>query len=211
MTAVFSGGSGPATGSAGLRSLGRPVVSRTATGFQVTLRFRTSERGRARMQALRAGQDSDGARIHRRSRGRDGRSVPGREAGLLHVRPSAREPHPSLEGLSRTLRRAGGVQPVHAHPRAAQGRRRGHALVGHPALPVVAAGRRRRAGRPRQAAHPGGALPDPGRSDDSRDAPALPGELPDQARGDGCVWTSSDPDLVRLAARRRLADARNRV
>ena len=56
VTAVFSGGSGPATGSAGLRSLGRPVVSRTATGFQVTLRFRTSERGRARMQALRAGR-----------------------------------------------------------------------------------------------------------------------------------------------------------
>jgi hypothetical protein len=39
-----------------LRSLGRPVVSRTAAGFQVTLRFRTSERGKARMQALRAGR-----------------------------------------------------------------------------------------------------------------------------------------------------------
>ena len=56
VTAAFSGGSGPATGSAGLRSLGRPVVSRTAAGFQVTLRFRTSERGKARMQALRAGR-----------------------------------------------------------------------------------------------------------------------------------------------------------
>jgi hypothetical protein len=56
VTAAFSGGSGPAAGSAGLRSLGRPVVSRTATGFQVTLRFRTAERGRARVQALRAGR-----------------------------------------------------------------------------------------------------------------------------------------------------------
>jgi hypothetical protein len=56
VTAAFSGGSGPVAGSTGLRSLGRPVVSRTATGFQVTLRFRTAERGRARVQALRAGR-----------------------------------------------------------------------------------------------------------------------------------------------------------
>jgi hypothetical protein len=56
VTAAFTGGSGAATGSATLRSLGRPVVSRTATGFQVTLRFRTAERGRARVQALRAGR-----------------------------------------------------------------------------------------------------------------------------------------------------------
>jgi hypothetical protein len=56
VTAAFAGGSGAAAGSAALRSLGRPVVSRTAAGFQVTLRFRTAERGRARMQALRAGR-----------------------------------------------------------------------------------------------------------------------------------------------------------
>jgi uncharacterized repeat protein (TIGR02543 family) len=56
VTAAFSGGSGGSAGSAALSSLGRPVVSRTATGFQVTLRFRTAERGRARVQALRAGR-----------------------------------------------------------------------------------------------------------------------------------------------------------
>jgi hypothetical protein len=56
VTAAFSGGSGPVAGSTGLHSLGRPLVSRTAAGFQVTLRFRTAQRGRARMQALRAGR-----------------------------------------------------------------------------------------------------------------------------------------------------------
>lgn len=56
VTAAFAGGSGIAAGSAALRSLGRPVVSRTASGFQVTLRFRTADRGRARVQALRAGR-----------------------------------------------------------------------------------------------------------------------------------------------------------
>jgi hypothetical protein len=56
VTAAFTGGSGVAAGSAALRSLGRPVVSRTATGFQVTLRFRTANRARARVQALRAGR-----------------------------------------------------------------------------------------------------------------------------------------------------------
>jgi hypothetical protein len=54
VTAAFAGGSGPATGP--LRSLGPPRVSRTATGFQVTLRFRSAERGRARVRALRAGR-----------------------------------------------------------------------------------------------------------------------------------------------------------
>ena len=58
VTATFTGGSGrsPATGSAALRSVGPPRVSRTAAGFQVTLRFRTGERGRARVRALRAGR-----------------------------------------------------------------------------------------------------------------------------------------------------------
>jgi hypothetical protein len=56
VTAAFAGGSGAGAGSAVLRSLGRPVVSRTAAGFQVTLRFRTAERGRARVRALRAGR-----------------------------------------------------------------------------------------------------------------------------------------------------------
>jgi len=56
VTAAFAGGSGVAAGSTALRSLGRPVVSRTASGFQVTLRFRTADRGRARVQAVRAGR-----------------------------------------------------------------------------------------------------------------------------------------------------------
>jgi hypothetical protein len=56
VTAAFAGGTGTAAGSAALRRLGRAMVSRTAAGFQVTLRFRTAERGRARVQALRAGR-----------------------------------------------------------------------------------------------------------------------------------------------------------
>jgi hypothetical protein len=55
VSATFTGGSSPAT-TAALRSVGRPVVSRTPTGFQVTLRFESAERGRARVRALRAGR-----------------------------------------------------------------------------------------------------------------------------------------------------------
>ncbi|HEY7604888.1 MAG TPA: InlB B-repeat-containing protein [Gaiellaceae bacterium] len=57
VTATFAGGSGgPSTAGSPLRSLGRPVVARAPGGFRVTLRFRTSEPGRARVQALRAGR-----------------------------------------------------------------------------------------------------------------------------------------------------------
>jgi hypothetical protein len=58
VTAAFTGGSGrtPAAGSAALRSIGRPVVARTSVGFEVTLRFRTSQPGHARVRALRAGR-----------------------------------------------------------------------------------------------------------------------------------------------------------
>jgi hypothetical protein len=58
VTAAFAGGSGrkPATGAAALRRIGPPLVSRTAVGFRVTLRFRTAERGLARVRALRAGR-----------------------------------------------------------------------------------------------------------------------------------------------------------
>jgi hypothetical protein len=58
VTATFTGGSGrtPAAGSAALRSIGPAAVSRTASGFEVTLRFRSNERGRARVRALRAGR-----------------------------------------------------------------------------------------------------------------------------------------------------------
>jgi len=58
VTATFAGGSGraPAGGSTALRRIGPPVVRHTAVGYEVTLRFRTAERGRARVQALRAGR-----------------------------------------------------------------------------------------------------------------------------------------------------------
>jgi Divergent InlB B-repeat domain len=58
VTATFTGGSGrvPAAGSAALSRIGSPLVSKTAVGYEVTLRFRTAERGRARVRALRAGR-----------------------------------------------------------------------------------------------------------------------------------------------------------
>jgi len=58
VTARFTGGSGrtPAAGSAALRSIGPPLVARTSAGFRVTLRFRTAQRGVARVRALRAGR-----------------------------------------------------------------------------------------------------------------------------------------------------------
>ncbi len=58
VTAQFTGGSGrvPAAGSAALSRIGTPVVARTAVGYEVTLRFRSAERGRARLRALRAGR-----------------------------------------------------------------------------------------------------------------------------------------------------------
>jgi Divergent InlB B-repeat domain len=57
VTATFTGGSGRVpTGTAALRKIGTPVVSKTSVGYQVTLRFRTADRGRARVRALRAGR-----------------------------------------------------------------------------------------------------------------------------------------------------------
>ena len=58
VSAAFTGGStrAPSAGSAGLRRIGGPVVSRTPVGYEVTLRFRTAERGPARVRALRAGR-----------------------------------------------------------------------------------------------------------------------------------------------------------
>jgi hypothetical protein len=53
VTAAFRAGSG---GAAALLSRGRPIVTKTSSGFAVTLRFRTSVRGTARVRALRAGQ-----------------------------------------------------------------------------------------------------------------------------------------------------------
>jgi hypothetical protein len=58
VTAAFTGGSGriPAAGAAALSRVGAPAVARTAVGYEVTLRFRSAERGRARVRALRAGR-----------------------------------------------------------------------------------------------------------------------------------------------------------
>ena len=210
MTAAFSGGSGPG-GRLGraLRSLGRPVVVADERPASRSRSASARPNGARRACGRCAPGRIETALAFTAAAGRgDGRPVPRREARLLHVRPAARRPHAALDGLSRPLRRARDVEPVHADARAADGRRRGHALVGHPPLPLVAAGRRRRPGLPRQAARPRGALPDPRRSDHSRRPAALPRQLPDQARGDRRVRTGSDADLVRLAAIGRLADAR---
>jgi hypothetical protein len=58
VTAAFKGGSvrTPAGPASGLRKTGSAVVSRTGTGYDVTLRFHSSRRGRARVEALRAGR-----------------------------------------------------------------------------------------------------------------------------------------------------------
>jgi len=55
VTAAFAGSRAPAS-TAALSKIGTPVVSRTAVGYQVTLRFRSADRGRARVVALRAGR-----------------------------------------------------------------------------------------------------------------------------------------------------------
>jgi hypothetical protein len=58
VTALFQGGSGqvPTGGAATLRRIGPAVVTKTASGYAVTLRFRTAERGRAQMRALLVGR-----------------------------------------------------------------------------------------------------------------------------------------------------------
>ena len=57
ISARFTGGTGPATvAGTALHRAGPPVVSATDVGFEVTLRFKTTVRGQARMRALRAGR-----------------------------------------------------------------------------------------------------------------------------------------------------------
>jgi hypothetical protein len=57
VSATFGSRSGaPAAAAAALRSRGRPIVTRTQTGFAVTLRFRTNRRGTVRVRAMRAGR-----------------------------------------------------------------------------------------------------------------------------------------------------------
>ncbi|HKP19029.1 MAG TPA: hypothetical protein VJT84_11155 [Gaiellaceae bacterium] len=56
VTATFRSGSGGGAAGRGLLSRGRPIVTKTRSGFAVTLRFQTSVRGTARVRALRAGQ-----------------------------------------------------------------------------------------------------------------------------------------------------------
>jgi Divergent InlB B-repeat domain len=56
VTATFSGARVPARAGAALRSRGRPIVHQTRSGFRVTLRFTTTQRGVARVRALRAGR-----------------------------------------------------------------------------------------------------------------------------------------------------------
>ena len=59
VSAAFKGQTRTPSGTAGgkvLQSRGRPLVTRTRTGFAVTLRFATAQRGAARVRALRAGR-----------------------------------------------------------------------------------------------------------------------------------------------------------
>jgi uncharacterized repeat protein (TIGR02543 family) len=57
VTAGFAGGTGPPpTGTTGLTSLGIPIVKHGATGYLVSLRFRTSTGGGASVRGLRAGR-----------------------------------------------------------------------------------------------------------------------------------------------------------
>jgi uncharacterized repeat protein (TIGR02543 family) len=57
VTAAFSGGGGGGTVAKGaLTSRGRPIVTRTKTGFRVSLRFRTQVAGAARVRGFRAGR-----------------------------------------------------------------------------------------------------------------------------------------------------------
>ena len=163
VTAAFSAAPGSAAGSAALRSLGRPVVSRTASGFQVTLRFRTGERGRARVQALRAGRVQTALAFTAAAGAATVGPFPVAKPGFytFDLRLGTRTLR--WTACLGPLRRTRNVEPLHARARPAEGRRGGQALVGHPPLPLVAAGRRRRTGLPRQTARPRDALPDPGR------------------------------------------------
>jgi len=57
VSATFKGAGSPPTGPSGtLKSIGRPIVERSRTGFAVTLRFRTSQQGTAHVHAFRAGR-----------------------------------------------------------------------------------------------------------------------------------------------------------
>ena len=56
VTATFSGARVPAHAGAPLRSRGRPIVHQTRSGFRVTLRFTTAQRGAVHVRALRAGR-----------------------------------------------------------------------------------------------------------------------------------------------------------
>jgi uncharacterized repeat protein (TIGR02543 family) len=57
VSAAFRAGPGtPAAGALVLRSRGRPLVTPSRPGFEVTLRFRTNRRGSVRVRAIRAGR-----------------------------------------------------------------------------------------------------------------------------------------------------------
>jgi hypothetical protein len=56
VSATFRGGRAPAAAHAALRSVGPPIVRRTSSGYEVTLRYTSSRRGKARIRALRAGR-----------------------------------------------------------------------------------------------------------------------------------------------------------
>ena len=56
VSATFRGARAPAAAHAALRSVGQPIVRRTSSGYEVTLRYTSTRRGKARIRALRAGR-----------------------------------------------------------------------------------------------------------------------------------------------------------
>jgi uncharacterized repeat protein (TIGR02543 family) len=63
-TGATTGGGGGTTGGATLTALSRPLVRRSATGYLVTLRFRTSLAGTARVRGTRAGRLITSLAVH---------------------------------------------------------------------------------------------------------------------------------------------------
>jgi len=56
VSARFQGGRTPAAAGRALRSVGPPIVSRTTNGYEITLRYTSTRRGKARIRAFRAGR-----------------------------------------------------------------------------------------------------------------------------------------------------------
>ncbi len=193
------------TGAAVLRSRGRPVVTRTATGFSVTLRFRTNRPGTVRVRAFRAGRLEAALSFAAPSGSAAVGPFPLGRAGFyaLDLTQAGRALH-----WGACLGRCG----------EAAGRAAGAFVLGRKAANVVDAGALWSVTLNFRSSQPAGvdlrvyrggqlarrvrfpARPGPGCR---RPAPALAGELPASADRHGWVRTPPLADLVRTAAVRR--------